>query len=101
MKYARFDTESTTVNHCVVSGGEGEFHNEIHTKCVPSQVQDPEGMQFIYWSLPYQFRPKAEVTGADILSNIPRHLGPPVVPKYQLQYFPVSRMSSNLCIVAQ
>jgi len=63
-----------------VSGGEGEFHNEIHTKHVPSQVRDPEGMQFAYWSLPYRFRPKAEVTGADVLSDIPRHLELPVVP---------------------
>ena len=84
-----------------MSGGEGEFHNEIHTKCVPSQVWDLEGMQFTYQSLPYQFHSEAEVTGADILPDIPRHLRPPVVPRYQLQRFLASRMSSNLHIVAQ
>jgi len=69
-------------HHYVVSRGEEEFHDEIHTKCVPSQVWDLERMQFTYWSLPYQFHSKAEVIGADILSDIPRHLGPPVVPRY-------------------
>jgi len=39
-------------------------------------------MQFAYRSLPYGFRPKAEVTGVDVLSDIPRHLGPPVVPRH-------------------
>jgi len=58
-------------------------------------------MQFTYWSLPYWFCPEVEVTGADILSNIPRHLGLPVVPRYQLQCFPVSGVSSNLHIMAQ
>jgi len=65
-----------------MSGGEGELYNEVHTKHIPSQVQDLERVQFAYQSLPYWFHSKAEVIGADILSNIPRHLGPPVVPRY-------------------
>jgi len=67
-----------------MSRREGEFHDEVHTEHVPSRVWDPERVQFAYQSLPYQFCSKAEVTGADVLSNIPRHLGPPVVPRYQL-----------------
>jgi len=63
-----------------VSGGEREFHNEIHTKHVPSQVWDPERIQFAYQSLLYLFCSEAKVTGADVLSDIPRHLRPPVVP---------------------
>jgi len=65
-----------------MSGGEGEFHNEIYTKHIPSRVQDLKRIQFAYWSLPYQFHSEAEVTGADILPNIPRYLRPPVVPRY-------------------
>jgi len=64
-----------------MSGGEGEFHYEIYTKRIPLRVQDPERVQFVYQSLPYRFHSKAEVTGADILPNIPRHLRPPVVPR--------------------
>jgi len=67
-----------------VSGGEGEFHYEIHTKRIPSQVRDLERVQFAYQSLPYWFYSKAEVTGADILPDIPRYLRSPVVPGYQL-----------------
>jgi len=84
-----------------MSGGEGEFHNEIHTKHVPSRVQDPKRMQFAYQSLPYWLRSEAEVTGADVLSDVPRHLRPPVVPRDQLQCFPVSGVSSNLHVMTQ
>ena len=65
-----------------MSGREGEFHNEVHTEHVPLRVQDLERVQFTYRSLPYRFCSKAEVTGADVLFNIPRHLGPPVVPRH-------------------
>jgi len=58
-------------------------------------------MQFIYQSLSYWFCSKAEVAGADVLSDIPRHLRLPVVPGYQLQCFLASGMSSNLRIMAQ
>jgi len=65
-----------------MSGREGEFHNKVYTESVPSQVWDPERVQFTYQSLPYQFCSKAEVTGTDILSDVSRHLRPPVVPGY-------------------
>jgi len=64
-----------------MSGGGGEFHYEIHAKRVPSRVRDLERVQFAYWSLSRQFHPEAEVTGADILSDVPRHLRPPVIPR--------------------
>ena len=83
-------TPSLPLSSLCVFGGEGEFHNEIHTKRVPLQVWDPERVQFTYWSLSYWFCPKAEVTGADVLSDIPRYLRPPVVSRYQLQCFPAS-----------
>jgi len=67
--------------HCVVFGGEGEFHDEVHTKHVLLRVWDPKRVQSAYWSLPYWFRSEVEVTGTDVLSNIPRHLRPPVVPR--------------------
>jgi len=65
-----------------MSGGEGELYNKVHTKRIPSRVQDLERVQFAYWSLPYRFCSEAEVTGSDVLSDIPRHLRPPVVPRY-------------------
>jgi len=64
-----------------MSGGGGEFHYEINAKRVPSRVWDSERVQFTYWSLPCWFHPEAEVTGADVLSDVPRHLQPPVIPR--------------------
>jgi len=36
-----------------MSREEGEFHDEIHTKHIPSQAWDPERVQFVYQSLSY------------------------------------------------
>jgi len=64
-----------------MTGGEEEFYYEVHTKRVPSRVRDPERVQFAYRSLPYWFCSNAEVTGANVLSDVPRHLRPPVIPR--------------------
>jgi len=64
-----------------MSGGGGEFYYEINAKHVLSRVRDSERVQFAYRSLPRRFRPEAEVIGADVLSNVPRHLWPPVIPR--------------------
>jgi len=44
---------------------------------------------------------EAQVIDADILFNISEYLGPPVVIRYQLQYLPLSGMSSNLYVMVQ
>jgi len=44
---------------------------------------------------------ETEIISANILSYIPRHLEPPVIVEYQLQYLPSTQVSSNLCIMAQ
>jgi len=88
-------------HHCVMFRGEEEFHNKVHTERVPSWVWDPERVQFAYQSLPYWFCPDAEITGADVLSDVPRHLRPPVFPRDQFQCFPASGVSSNLRVMTQ
>ena len=88
-------------HYCIISRGKGEFHNEVHTKHILSWVWNPKRVQFTYRSLPYRFCPNTEVTGADILSDVPRHLQPPVVPRDQFQCFPASRVPSNLCVITQ
>ena len=88
-------------HHCIVFREEGEFHNKVYTEHVPSRVRNPERVQFAYRSLSYWFCPDAEVTGADILSDVPRHLQPPVVPRDQFQCFPVSGVLSNLPVMTQ
>jgi len=72
-----------------MSGGEREFHDKVHTKHVPPQVWDLERVQFTHWSLSYWFCSEAEITDANILSDVPRHLRPPVrATRVELQEIP-------------
>jgi len=64
----------------VMSRGLREFNHEINTECIPSCVQNGEQLKFVNRRVSPGFRPEAEITGAYILADIPRHLGPPVVP---------------------
>jgi len=47
------------------------------------------------------FRPEAEITGAHILTNIPRHLRPPVVPGHQFQCLPASGVTCDMGVVTE
>jgi len=66
----------------IMSGGLWEFDHEIDTECILSCVQNRERLKFANRRVSPGFRPEAEITGAHILTNIPRHLRPPVVPGY-------------------
>jgi len=67
----------------VMSGGLWEFDHEIDTKRIPPCVRNGEWLKFANRRVSPGFRPEAEITGAHILTNIPRHLRPPVVPGHQ------------------
>jgi len=64
----------------VISGGLREFDHEIDTECIPLCIWNGERLKFANRRVSPGFRPEAEITGAYILANIPRHLRPPVVP---------------------
>ena len=64
----------------VMSGGLWEFDHEIDTECIPSCVWNREQLKFTNRRVSLGFHPEAEITGAYILANIPRHLRSPVVP---------------------
>ena len=67
----------------VMSGGLWEFDYEIDTECIPPCVRNGEQLKFANWRVSPGFHSEAEITGAYILANIPRHLRPPVVPGHQ------------------
>jgi len=67
----------------VMSGGLQEFDHEIDTERILPCVQNREQLKFANRRVSPGFRPEAEITGAHILTNIPRHLRPPVVPGHQ------------------
>jgi len=64
----------------VMSRGLQEFDHEIDTECIPSCVWNREQLKFANRRVSPGFRLEAEITGAYILADIPRHLRPPVVP---------------------
>ena len=67
----------------VMSGGLWEFDHKIDTECIPPCVWNREQLKFANRRVSLGFRPEAEITGAHILADIPRHLRPPVVPGHQ------------------
>ena len=67
----------------VMSGELQEFDHEIDTEYIPPCVQNGEQLKFANRKVSPAFRPEAEITGAHILTDIPRHLRPPVVLGHQ------------------
>ena len=64
----------------VMSRGLREFDHEINTECIPPCIRNKERLKFANKRVSPGFCPEAEITSAHILTNIPRHLRPPVVP---------------------
>jgi len=64
----------------VMSRGLWEFDHEIDTECIPPCIRNKERLKFANKRVSPGFRLEAEITSAYILTNIPRHLRPPVVP---------------------
>jgi len=67
----------------IMSGGLWEFDHKIDTECIPPCIQNGERLKFANKRVSSGFRLEAEITGAYILADIPRHLRPPVVPGHQ------------------
>jgi len=67
----------------VMSGGLREFDHEIDTECIPLCIWNGERLKFANRRVSPGFRLEAEITGAHILADIPRHLRPPVVPEHK------------------
>jgi len=67
----------------IMSEGLWEFDHEIDTEHIPPCVQNGEQLKFANRRVSPGFRSEAEITGAHILTNIPRHLRPPVVSGHQ------------------
>jgi len=67
-------------HNSVVSRGLREFDHEIDTEYIPSCIRNRERLKFANRRVSPGFRLEAEITGAYILADIPRHLRLPVVP---------------------
>ena len=85
----------------VIPGRLRQFNNEVHADCVPRSIHNRERVEFSSWGTAEGFSPEAHVTSRDILSNILRHVRPPVVSGYQFQGFLTIAMSSYPRIVTE
>jgi len=64
----------------VMSGGLWEFDHKIDTEGIPLCIRNGERLKLANRRISPRFHPEAEVASTHILANVPRHLGPPVVP---------------------
>jgi len=64
----------------VMSRGLWEFDHKIDTEGVPLCVRNGERLELANRRMSLRFCPEAEITSTHILADVPRHLGPPVVP---------------------
>jgi len=65
-----------------MSGRLQEFDHKINTEGIPLCVRNREQLKLANWRVLPRFSPKAEIASTYILANVPRHLGPLVVPEH-------------------
>jgi len=64
----------------IMSGGLQEFNHKIDTEGVPPCVQHGERLKLANRRMSPRFRPETKIASTHILADVPRHLGPLVVP---------------------
>jgi len=64
----------------VMSGGLQEFDHKIDAEGVPPRVRHREQLKLVNRRMSPRFHLEAKIASAHILADVPRHLGPPVVP---------------------
>jgi len=64
----------------IMSGGLWEFNYEIDAERVPPFVQNGERLELTNRRMSPRFHLETEIASTYILADVPRHLGPPVVP---------------------
>jgi len=57
-----------------------EFNHKIDTEYIPLCVWNGERLKLADWRVLPRFCLETEIAGTYILADVPRHLGPPVVP---------------------
>jgi len=64
----------------VVSGRLREFNYKIDTEGVPLCIRNGERLKLANRRILPRFSPETKIASTHILADVPRHLGPPVVP---------------------
>src|SRR5271169_5432284 len=77
----------------------GQFDDKIDTNRIPSFFRRLHRMEFAHWWLSNRLCPLAGVTSFDVDSDISRHLGPPVISRYEFEGFPSTWVSGDNRVV--
>ena len=64
----------------IMSRGLWEFDHKIDTEGIPLCIRNGEWLKLANRRMSPRFRLEAKVASTHILADVPRHLGPPVVP---------------------
>jgi len=64
----------------VMSGGLQEFDHKINTEGILPYIRNRERLKLANGRMSPRFCPEAKIASTHILADVPRHLGPPVVP---------------------
>ena len=64
----------------VMSRGLREFDHKIDTEGIPPCIQNRERLKLTNRRMSPRFHLEAKIASTHILADVPRHLGPPVVP---------------------
>jgi len=59
-----------------------EFNHKIDTEHIPPYIWNGEWLKLADWRVSLRFCLETEIAGTYILADIPRHMGPPIVPEY-------------------
>jgi hypothetical protein len=78
-----------------------KFDNEVHTHRVPASFRRRKRFEMTGWQLPLDFGSETEVACGSILTNILRHLRPPVISTHQFQCLPPTRMTCNPAVMVE
>jgi len=74
-----------SIHNChdsIMSGGLREFDHKIGAEGVPPCVRHKERLKLANRRMSPRFCLEAKIASAYILADVPRHLGPPVVPEH-------------------
>src|ERR1700676_2815273 len=78
-----------------------KFNHEVDTYGIPAGVRRRKRFEVTGWRLPQDLGAEAQIAGSGILTNVPRHVRPPVIPSDQLECLPSTGMTSDVTVMME
>ena len=88
-------------HHGIVTGRLRQLDYEVYADSIPWSFRDWKGVKLSNWMVSLGLGPEAKVASGDISADVPGHLGPPIVPRHQLQSLPPAGVASHSSVVTE